>query len=102
MLEELRDDWVAHRILRRSGRAHRGDGDDPGPEHLERFVNLTEGGHCCTQCIPGLRRGDESRIQGSPRSRRRGTQCPTRREVHPRLGYVLCVCECRTGDEKRG
>ena len=102
MLEELRDDRLAHRLLRRTGGSHRRHGDDPGPEHLERLVDLAEGRHGCAQRVAGLRRGDESRIQVSSRSRRRGTQCPARREVHPRLGHVLCVCERRAGDEERG
>ena len=73
-----------------------------GPEHLERIVNLAEGSTAALDasqdCVAEMNRAFKSRHDLVVA----GLECPARREVHPGLGNVLCICECRTGNEKCG
>ncbi len=83
-------------------RGHCRDGHDPGPEHVQRLLDLAEGRDRGPECVAGLRGGDEPRVQGAARLRRRGTQCASGRRMHSRLGHFLRIRECRAGDEDRG
>ena len=76
--KSLRDDGLAHRLLRRPCRGDRRDGDDPGPEHVERLVHFAEGRDGRAERAAGLRRRNEPGLQGAARPRGRGPECAAR------------------------
>ena len=72
----LRDDRLAHRLLRRTEGDHHRDGHDPGPVDLQCLQHLAESGDRRAQRRSELRRHDEPRLQGAPRFCRRGLERP--------------------------
>ncbi len=56
LLEGLRHDGLAHRLLRRAEGSHHGHVDDPGPVDLERVQHQPESGGSGAGGRPALRR----------------------------------------------
>ena len=101
-LQGLCDDRLAHRLLRGTEGTRHGDGHDPGPVDLERLQHQPEGGRRCAERRPGVRRDDESRVQGTPRLRRRRAQYAARRFLPAASGAFYAFADVSKAMAKLG
>ena len=101
-LEGLCDDRLAHRLRRRAGRAHQGDGHGAGPADLGRLHDRAMGVGRGAQRAAGFHPRAPQGVRGAARSRRLDAGPGQISEVPEAGGRVLRLSLLRRGDRPNG